>query len=139
MLFEQIDKKDILMIVRRNVSKAKKEIIVTMLLKEELKNPLHFSYFNLLKKKVNKGVFLRRLGFGRKEDYNKIKDRNKIESNNYEFKYVVRESKYQRLIIIDGKKFFFGIDGLYFTSTYKPFIEVFMKYFSYNFKKGKIS
>lgn len=138
MLFEQIEKKDILRIVKKNVSKAKKEILATMLIVEELSNPLPFSYFNLLKKKVNEGVFLRRLGFGRKEDYNKIKERNRLEGNNYEFRYFIKESEYQRLIIIDGKKLFFGIDGLYFASTHKLFIEVFINYFSYNFKKGKI-
>lgn len=138
MLFEQVDKNNILKIVRKNVNKAKKEILVTMLIAEELDNPLPLSYFTLLKKKVNEGVFLRRLGFGRKEDYNKIKEKNKLESNNYEFRYIVKEFEYQRLIIIDGKKLFFGTDGLYFTSTYKPFVKVFLKYFNYNFKKGKI-
>ena len=138
MLFEQVDKNNILKVVRKNLNKAKKEILVTMLIAEELDNPLPLSYFTLLKKKVNEGVFLRRLGFGRKEDYNKIKEKNKLESNNYEFRYIVKEFEYQRLIIIDGKKLFLGIDGLYFTSTCEPFVEVFLKYFNYNFKKGKI-
>ncbi|MCL5113910.1 MAG: hypothetical protein M1372_01945 [Patescibacteria group bacterium] len=138
MLLEQVDKNNILKIVRKNVNKAKKEILVTMLIAEELDNPLPLSYFTLLKKKVNEGVFLRRLGFGRKEDYNKIKEKNKLESNNCEFRYIVKEFEYQRLIIIDRKKLFFGIDGLYFASTCEPFVEVFLKYFNYNFKKGKI-
>lgn len=138
MLFKQIDKKDILRIIKENISKAKKEIFATMLLKEELKTPLPASYFNLLRKKINDRVFFKRLGFGRKEDYNKIKERNKLKNNNYEFRYIIQEHKYQRLIIIDEEKLFFGIDGLYFTSKHKPFVKVFIKYFSYNFKKGKL-
>lgn len=138
MLLKQIDKKNILQAVERDLHYAKKEILATMLLAEELNNPLPSSYFDLLKKKVNEGVFLRRLGFGRKEDYNKIKGRNRLENNNYEFRYIIQELEYQRLIVIDRKKLFFGIGGLYFTSMYEPLIKVFADYFDRNFKKGKI-
>lgn len=137
MIFKIISKKEILREVRRSVSLAKKEILATMLLREELRNPLPISYFNLLKKKVNEGVFLKRLGFGKKEDYNKIKEKNKLESNNYEFRYIIQESEYQRLIIIDKEMIFFGIDGLYFTSIHNPLIKVFSNYFDHNFEKGK--
>lgn len=136
MLFEQIDKKDILTIVKKNVSMAKKEILATMLLREELSSPLPPAYFNLLKKKVNEGVFLKRLGFGRKEDYNNIKSKHNSK-NNYKFRYNTQESKYQRLIIIDRKKLFFGNSGMFFQSTYKPLIKVFLDYFFEYFRKGK--
>lgn len=137
MLFQIIQKKEILQQVKKAIFLARREILATMFLKEELRNPLPISYFNLLRKKINEGILLKRLGFGTKEDYNRIKDRNKIESNNYEFRCIIQESKYQRLIVIDRKKLFFGVDGLYFASTHMPFIEVFVNYFNYNFKKGK--
>lgn len=138
MLLEQVDKKNILKIVKKDINRTRKEIFATMLLREELKNPLPVSYFNLLKKKVNEGVFLKRLGFGTKEDYNKIKERHKFNSNNYKFRYITCEFKYQRLIIIDRKKLFFGIEELYFISKHRPLIKVFLNYFLDNFKKGGI-
>lgn len=138
MFFERINKKEILREVSKSVSLVKKEILATMLLKDELRRPLPASYFSLLKKKVNKGVILKRLGFGKKEDYNKIRAKHKFNSNNYKFRYLTGESKYQRLIIIDNEKLFFGADGLFFTSQYKPLVKVFVDYFYSNFKKGKI-
>lgn len=137
MLFQIIQKKEILQQVKKAISLARREILATMLLKEEIVNPLPVSYFNLLNKKMGKGIMLKRLGFGRKEDYNNIKSRYNFR-NNSKFRYNIQESKYQRLIIIDKEKLFFGIDGLYFTSRHKPLIEVFVDYFYRNFKKGKI-
>lgn len=138
MLFEQIDKKDILREVKENLGKAKKEILTTMLLQEELGNPLPLSYFSLLKKKVGEGIFLRRLGFGTKEDYNKVSNKSLIYKKNYIFRFIGSELDYQRLIIIDRKKIFFGIDSLYFTSMHKPSIKVFIDYFFDYFKKGRM-
>lgn len=138
MMFKIINKKEILRKVKRSVSLARKEILATMLLEEELNNPLPASYFSFLRKKVSKGIILKRLGFGSKEDYNKIKAKHNFNSDNCKFRYLTQESKYQRLIVIDKEKLFFGIDGLYFTSRHKPLIKVFVDYFYRNFKKGKI-
>lgn len=138
MLFKQIDKKDILRIVKENVGKAKKEILATMSLREELNNPLPVSYFDLLKKKVNEGIFLKRLGFGTKEEYNKVKKRIRFHKENYIFRFFPKTLDYQRLIVIDGKKLFFGKNDIYFKSIYKPLIKIFSDYFFDYFKKGKI-
>ena len=138
MLFEQIDKKDILRIVRRNVSKAKKEILATMLLAEELSNPLPASYFSLLKERVSEGVFLKRLGFGTKEEYNKARNRISINEKNYIFRLTAKKINYQRFIIIDREKIFFGKGNVFFSSEHKPLIKVFSDYFFYYFRRGKI-
>lgn len=138
MIFKTINKKEIFRGVIKSISLAKKEILATMLLKDELKNPLPASYFSLLRKRVNEGIILKRLGFGKKEDYNKIRAKHKFNSNNYKFRYLTGESQYQRLLIIDKEKLFFGVDGLFFTSQYKPLIKVFVDYFYSNFKKSKI-
>lgn len=138
MIFKIINKKEILREVKKSISLAKEEVLATMLLKDELRDPLPAFYFHLLRKKVYGGIFLKRLGFGTKEEYNKIKERNKLENNNYEFRYIIQESEYQRLIIIDRKMIFFGIEGLYFTSKHKSLIKIFLDYFDRNFKKGKI-
>lgn len=138
MIFELINNKKILKEVSKSASLARKEILATMLLKDELNNPLPASYFSLLRKKVNERIILKRLGFGRKEDYNKIRAKHKFSNNNYKFRYLTEESKYQRLIIIDKEKLFFGVSGLFFTSQYRPLIKVFVDYFYLNFKKGKV-
>lgn len=137
MLFKLVDKKDILRKVRESIKQARREIIATMLLREEMTNPLPTSYFNLLKKKVEDGVTFKRLGFGRKEDYNKIRQRVHINRNNYTFRYISQVSKYQRLIIIDRKELYFGANGLFFQSIYSPLIKVFLNYFLKYFKKRK--
>lgn len=138
MLLIKINKKDVLREVDKSVSKAKSEIVATMLLREEINHPLPVSYFDLLKKKVEDGIILKRLGFGRKEDYNKIKQKIGIKRKNYIFKYISGESQYQRLLIIDRKKLYFGIDGLFFQGNYRPLIGVFLDYFNQYFSKGKI-
>jgi len=138
MLFAVVNKKDILKEVKRTIGQARKEIIATMLLSEEIKKPLPISYFNLINKKVQKGLVFQRLGFGKEEDYNKLRQKLDIGKSNYIFKYNSLESKYQRLIIIDRQTLFFGIDGLFFKSTHKPLIEFFLRYFYINFKKAKI-
>lgn len=138
MLFKIINKREILKEVNKSVSLAREEILATMLLKEELKNPLPVFYFNLLRNKVNEGISLKRLGFGTKEEYNKVSNKILGDRKSYIFRFTTKELDYQRLIIIDRKKMFFGIDGLYFVSMYKPLIRVFADYFDRNFKKGKI-
>jgi hypothetical protein len=138
MLLTVINKKDILKEVKRSISQVKKEIIATMLLSEEIKKPLPISYFNLINKKVKEGIVFKRLGFGKKEDYNMIKQKLVIKESNYIFKYNFKESRYQRLIIIDRKTLFFGAERLFFKSIHKPLIDVFLRYFYINFKKGKI-
>lgn len=137
MLFQIIQKKEILRQVKKTVSLARREILATMLLREEIVNPLPVSYFNLLNKKVGKGVMLKRLGFGRKEDYNNIKSKHNFR-NNYNFRYNTEESEYQRLIIIDRKKLFFGKNNVFFKSEYKPLIKVFLNYFLDYFKKARM-
>lgn len=138
MLFKLINKKEILKEVKKNVSLAREEILATMLLKEELENPLPVSYFNLLRNKVNEGISLKRLGFGTKEEYNKVSSKILSDKKNYIFRFTTKELDYQRLIIIDRKKMFFSIDNLYFMSIHKPLIKVFADYFGRNFEKGKL-
>ena len=138
MLLTVIDKRHILIEVKKSISQAKKEIIATMLLSEEIKKPLPKSYFNLINNKVKQDIVFKRLGFGKEEDYNKIRQKLFIRESNYIFKYNSKESRYQRLIIIDRQTLFFGADKLFFKCIHKPLIDIFLRYFYINFKKGKI-
>lgn len=138
MLFKLIAKKDILRLVKQNIFDAKREIIVTMNFREELERPLPASYHQLLQRKLGEGVVLKRLGFGRREDYNKIKKMYKMPSQKYQFRYYTNVGDYQRLIIIDREKLFFNVNHTFFQGSYKPIVNVFLNYFSKSFKKGKI-
>lgn len=128
MIIAVIPKRRIVLDVKRSVKKAEREIIATMFLSEELKNPLPEPYHKLLQKKTLEGVFLVRLGFGTKEAYNQINSLYKF-SKNYRFLHSTKVKSYQRLILIDRKVLFFGVDKVFFKSKYKPLIEAFLKYF----------
>lgn len=130
-LLKQLQGKKVMSQVTKYVSDAKKEIIATMLLSEELNKPLPESYHKLLGKKTIKGVRLKRLGFGTKEEYNQIKKRY-IFKKNYSFFLCNLVENYQRLIIIDRETLFFEVNGHFFTSTYKPLVQVFVGYFNQN-------
>ncbi len=136
-MIKSINKKKVVGCVRKKIKKAKKKIIATMLLSEEIKNPLPKSYHKLLQKKVQQGILVKRLGFGTKEEYNQINFMYKFNSKNYIFKYETDINYYQRLIIIDGKLLFFGVEDMFFQSSYKQLIEAFLSYFSSVFKKGR--
>ncbi len=132
-----IDKKDIVNEVEKEVRKAKKEILASMLLSEEVKNPLPVSYRNLLAKRIDKGVVLKRIGFGTREEYVKISKQYRIESQKYFFRLEKDPSIYQRLLIIDRRKLFFKIDKTFFESDNQQLIDIFLDYFLKRFKKGK--
>ncbi len=138
MLIKLIDNKNILILVKKCVFCAKHEIISTMLLREEVKSPLPTSYFNLLRKKVMDKVILYRLGFGNRKDYVTINRRIGFSNQNYVFRYMGNSSSYQRMIIIDKKILFFGVEDLFFQSTHKPIIKAFSDYFFTYFRKGKL-
>lgn len=132
-----LNKDEVVNVVKKKVGKAKKEILATMLLSEEILSPLPDSYHALLVERVNSGVVLKRIGFGTKKDYTIIKSKYLIESNRYKFKYITNIKKYQRMIIIDKQNLFFGVNGTFFHSAYKPLVIAFRKYFKDYFMKGK--
>lgn len=137
-MIKTVDKKDILRLVTKEVKRSRKEILAAMLLREERQNPLPGSYHALLKNKLKDGVKIKRLGFGSRVDYTVVNNKLAMKVNHYQFKYLSRNSAYQRLLIIDRKILFFGVDGMFFQSSYKPLVEVFYKYFNLHFKKGRV-
>lgn len=137
-MIQLVDKKNIVQLVTKEVGKAKKEILATMLLSEEIVLPLPSSYHALLRRKVKNGISLKRLGFGTKGDYNAIREKYVIDSKRYTFRYTKSVKDYQRLIIVDGSSLFFGVNGLFFQSTYRPLVTVFSQYFLQFFKEGKL-
>lgn len=135
MILTLINKEDILEAVEKNISMAQKEILTTMLLSEEITNALPKSYYDLLKSKLKKGILLKRLGFGNREDYNIINTRLGF-LENYKSRYLIDINKYQRMVIIDKKILFLGVDNNFLKSEYRKLIKVFENYFRTNFEKG---
>lgn len=138
MLITQIKKGDVVNSVMENVRHAKKEVLATMLLSEEIISPLPILYHRLLIQKINNGIVLKRLGFGRKEDYNTIKDKIGITSEQYIFRYSAHVEEYQRLLIVDRKIIFFGVGQGFYSSVYAPIIKAFLNYFLDQFERGKL-
>lgn len=135
MLIIPVNKNKIIKEVRNEIADARKEIFATMLMSDELGKPLPESYHRLLQKKTEEGIYLNRLGFGTKEEYNQI-NKNYTFTKNYKLVCVSDLKEYQRLIIIDREIVFFAIENRFFKSTYSPIIRAFLDYFESKFKEG---
>ncbi len=108
----EIAKQRVILTAEKLVREAKKDIIVTMDMKEELIHPLPVSYHVLLEKQAKKGVRVVRYGFGTKREYICLKP----QVSNIQFVYAGSLSFYQRMIVIDGKKALFRLgDHVYYT------------------------
>ncbi|MEN9407489.1 MAG: hypothetical protein RLZZ455_705 [Candidatus Parcubacteria bacterium] len=139
MLITKIEQTVIVDEVMRAVRNATKCIYATMLLSQELQSPLPKTYHDLLGRKIKEGVKVYRVGFGARGEYNTFALSSKnLDSKSYSFRYLNKVSEYQRMLCIDEKKLFFGVDGSFFTSEYKPLVKVFMQYFNSQYNKAKI-
>lgn len=131
---------DILHKVMDAVGSAKREILATMDLSEELEKPLSTEYFSLLNRKMKDGIIVKRLAFGTDADFKTFNNIGDIRDENYKCVLATSED-YRRMILIDGKYLFFAkeIDGRrnFFFTTEKECIKKFFDYFSCEFKKGK--
>lgn len=129
MVIKRVAEKNIIEDVKSQIATAKKEIAVTMLLREEIEKPLPKSYQKLLKKKIAEGISLIRLGFGSKEEYNQIREKYSY-GNNYSFRLIQEDKKYQRMIIIDDRIVFFKIGVGFFKSRNKLVVKAFKNLFN---------
>lgn len=136
MLIKNIHRNKIIEEVKRELLNAKKEILVTMLLKEEVENPLPLSYHSLLQKKTREGICLVRLGFGLKEEYNYLSKKYSY-GNNYTFIFIKDIRKYQRMIIIDDSVVYFKIGKSFFKTNNAFVVKAFRSYFNSLRMKGK--
>lgn len=124
-LIKRVAKNKIVEEVTASILMAEREIFATMLLSEEIRDPLPKSYHELLIKRTKEGIVLKRLGFGTKEEYNQIKKRYTFKKN-YNFSVCTNVKKYQRMIVVDKKTLYFGSNGVFFKSTHGPLVEVFL-------------
>lgn len=116
------------------ITSAQKEILVTMDVNEELKNPLPKIYHQTLAQKCQKGALVKRIGFGNKKAYKEIL-KVKPKYSNFIFIYGGSLSKYQRLIISDRIRAVCKIEDLVLLSDFKPFVTFLVKIFK-NFERN---
>lgn len=126
--YTEISKEDIVKTVISGVRGAHQEIVMTMLLAEEIKNPLPSAYHALILEKLKEGVSIRRLGFGNEEDFGQVVDRLGIRSPNFRFDRINNISYYQRMILIDKNTLFFASGEHFLRSDDLSLIELFLRY-----------
>ena len=111
------------------IRKAKKEILATMDLTEELRSPLPIKYFSLLHKKYKQGVKIKRIIFGSTKQY-KYLIKESEDKNLFFIGELTKSKNYKRMIMIDRTKLFFrNKTKFYFTSDSK-YIKEYKKYFN---------
>lgn len=109
------------------VTSSKKEIIATMDIAEELVSPLPAPYYKSLKEAKARGVSIIRLGFGQLNDFQFLL--NSMDRSTFtDFVYGGHIERYQRMLIIDGKKGLCGIGDQVIFSEFPPFIVSLVKY-----------
>jgi len=128
-IIQKVERTEIVRLVSENVGSVQKYIIATMLLAEEIDSPLPTSYHSLLSEKIKQGVAFLRLGFGSEEKFGKVQEMYQFNACGYDFKLCVDCKKYQRMIIVDDRMLFFGIDGNFYQSSYSPLVNTFKEYF----------
>lgn len=125
------------------IEKSKNSLLLTMILNDEV-NTVSSSYINLIRRKVEQGILVRRIGFGTKSDYKKalIPYREILSSKKFIFKHSPDFSSAQRLLISDKKEMLFAVyikrkDKLVFYTKSKEIINGFVNYFNKIFDKIK--
>lgn len=128
---EEIKKENIRDTVMSQIRKAKKEILATMDITEELRNPLPIKYFSLLYKKQKQGIKIKRIIFGDLKQYKiflkEMKDKNSFFIGNY-----TKSKNYKRMIMIDGAKLFFvkKLEKKFYFTTDDKYLREYKTYFN---------
>lgn len=117
----------------RLVRNAKKSILMTMQAKEEAENPLPNAYFSLIRKKMEEGVQVIRVGFGLRHDFENMSDRVFIDEQNYTF-VTTKALDYRRMLLVDGSKLMFvkmenGTRYVYYTDDVNV-VNIYKHYFN---------
>lgn len=136
----EVDKKNILHNVMSIVAQAHDEVLATMDVDEEIKNPLNEEYFFLLKKMIKQGIIMKRLAFGKEINFKEFNNAQNIKNKNYNC-VLAKTKNHKRMIMIDRKSLFFTIKEknkkMFYLTRDSEYIKKYVKYFSAEFKKAK--
>lgn len=142
-LIKLVLENNVLALGMKLVKRAKKSLDLTMMLDDELTTTSK-EYTNLLKKKINQGLEIRRIGFGDEKGYQKALKQLGFETlpDNFFFVLCSDTSLYQRLLISDKKKMLFAVytdknKKMVFYTKCKQIIDGFINYFNLIFCKTK--
>ena len=128
----KVDATCILQKVMSIIRSARQEILATMNLSEEVRDPIPFEYFSLLNERMKGGVRVVRLAFGTATDFEIITQRHKVRNKNYKC-CLAATKNYKRMLLIDHKHLFFAIENggerRFFYTTNSQYIKKFSQYF----------
>lgn len=113
------------------VYSARKEIMATMDMEEELAHPLPQVYHRLLMKKAKKGVHVVRYGFGSRREYNKLKK----QYTSIDFLYCGSVDNYQRMLIVDQEVGIFRAGDSAYKTKFRPLIHALVAYVKNSYNK----
>ena len=105
----ELDNLEILETAKSIVAAAQTSVKATMLVSEELERPLPGDYFLLLRKKMDAGVKITRVGFGSNEEVGRLTDKIDFAHNNYEF-ILCRHGTYKRMLLVDDSRLMFATE-----------------------------
>lgn len=111
------------------IKKAKKEILATMDLVEELKYPLPSEYFSLLNKKAKSKIKIKRVIFGSLKTYKLFLKQVKGKKIFFTGKHT-KSRNYKRMIIVDGDRIFFKTKNKFYFTTHNKYIKEYKAYFN---------
>ena len=119
------------------VRSARKEILATMDLTEEIERPLPSGYFLLLQKKLMEGVVIKRLAFGTQSNFEIFNRKHNTPHENYQCILAATEN-YRRMLLVDHQQLLFALDKggkrrFYYTED-TQYIKKFVKYFQKELK-----
>lgn len=119
-----VEKKRAIFQAMRLVRSAKREIVTTMNVDEELKNPLPERYHRLLVRQTEEGITIIRYGFGARRVFYAIRKK----YTQLTFLYVGSLRYYQRMLTVDRERGMFLIGDTIYYSNFAPLIQSLVNY-----------
>lgn len=126
-----VQKKRVFSTAMKLARSARREIIVTMDVDEEMQSPLPSTYDRLIARKVREGVVVKRFGFGSKRTFTKLAK----QYTGIQFVYAGDMRVYQRMLIVDRKRGMFELGGKIFYTEFPPLIESLVNYIEIIYNK----
>jgi hypothetical protein len=140
---QEITETNILKKAMSIVASARKNILVTMDLSQELNQPLPPEYFRLLEQKLNQKVALKRVAFGTQDEFDEFMRKHSVGSPDYHC-VLAKTPDYFRMLMVDesqllfslrtpkGRKFFFTQNK----NDIKEYLEYFKKPYQLAIEEG---
>jgi sugar-specific transcriptional regulator TrmB len=131
-----IDQENIVQKAIEVVKKSRNNIRATMLLSEELAQPIRQEYFSCLQDKINQGVILRRICFGSENEFQEFITTNPSNSTNSHH-ILSTTQDYFRMLMVDDSQLLFSLKTpkarLFFFTEDQNLVREYRDYFDEKF------